>query len=152
MLYNHSRGAFATMIEKPAANADVGAVVGLGRCTGSTFLSVLSGFSSVSRRLQFTDIHTRLTGCMVASLRVPAMNWQRVQCVTSPPATHERRISGRLRFCFCLREVLLPLLLTGLFAELYILVLIKLTLLLVLSYLALGRPLETSSELSSNLP
>lgn len=63
------------------------------------------------------------------------MNWQRVQCVTSPPATHEWGISGRLKICFCLREVLLPLLLTGLSAELHILVLIKLTLLLVLSYL-----------------
>lgn len=84
---------------------------------------------------RFTDVHMRLAGWMVASLCVPAVTWQRVQRVTPPPATHQWRISGRLRFAFVCGRFFLPLLLTGLSAELHILLLIKLTLLLVLSYL-----------------
>lgn len=53
----HSGGAFATMMETAAANADVGAVVGLVAAQVQCSPSVLSGVFSVSRRLQFTDIH-----------------------------------------------------------------------------------------------
>lgn len=55
-IYNHSRGAFATMIETPAANADVGAVVGLVAAQVQCSRLCCLGLSSVSRRLQFTDI------------------------------------------------------------------------------------------------